>query len=197
MVFKKLIGKKCYLSPLTEDLAEVWYRWFNDLEVTVPLGDEAYIATTSINQQEALMGIINTKSHVFSIVTSDENQVIGRGGFMGLENVNRKGSIGIVIGEKRYWNKGFGTDAMSLLVYYGFMVLNLNNIMLGVFEFNKRAMECYKKIGFKEIGRRREARIINNKNYDAIYMDILREEFDPLKYEYIKPNIMEIVKQEK
>lgn len=85
--------------------------------------------------------------------------------------------LGIVIGEKSYWNKGFGQDATKQLLDYGFNLLNLNNIMLGVFSFNKAAINCYKKIGFKEIGCRRQARIISNKKYDIVFMDILAEEF--------------------
>lgn len=61
---------------------------------------------------------------------------------------------------------------------YGFNLLNLNNIMIRTYSFNKRAIACYKKAGFKEVGRRRQARIIGKEKYDMVYMDILAEEFD-------------------
>ena len=64
-----------------------------------------------------------------------------------------------------------------MLLDYSFNILNLNNIMLNVYAFNTRAIRCYRKIGFKEIGRRRQARRIQGKSYDIIYMDILAEEF--------------------
>ena len=85
--------------------------------------------------------------------------------------------LGIVIGEKTYWNKGYGQEAITLLLDYGFTLLNLNSIMLGTFAFNERAINCYKCVGFKEIGRRRQARIIGESKYDGILMDILAEEF--------------------
>jgi len=91
--------------------------------------------------------------------------------------------LGIAIGEKAYWNKGYGQDATKLLLDYGFNLLNLNNIMLGVFSFNERAVNCYRKVGFKEIGRRRQARIIGGKKFDVILMDILAEEFESV---YVK-----------
>ena len=50
--------------------------------------------------------------------------------------------------------------------------------MLGTFSFNERAQACFRKVGFKEIGRRRQARIIGSKKYDLILMDMLAEEFE-------------------
>lgn len=66
---------------------------------------------------------------------------------------------------------------MKLLVSYGFNLLNLNSIMLGTILFNERAIRCYQKVGFKEIGRRRQARLIGKEKYDVVLMDLLAEEF--------------------
>lgn len=64
-----------------------------------------------------------------------------------------------MIGEEENRNKGYGTETLKLLISYGFDYLNLNNIMLSVYSFNGNAISCYKKVGFKEIGRRRETMI--------------------------------------
>ncbi|MCF7815351.1 MAG: GNAT family N-acetyltransferase, partial [Candidatus Cloacimonetes bacterium] len=85
---------------------------------------------------------------------------------------------GIFIGNKNYWGKGYGSEALSLLLDYGFNILNLNNIMLETFSFNERALKSYKKVGFKEIGRRRQAIIMGGKKYDEILLDILAEDFE-------------------
>ena len=66
---------------------------------------------------------------------------------------------------------------------YGFNLLNLNNIMLCVYSFNHRAINCYKKIGFKEIGRRRNSKFIGGKWFDGVFMDMLAEEFQSV---YVK-----------
>ena len=81
------------------------------------------------------------------------------------------------IGSKDYRNNGYGTEAIRLILEFGFKYLNLKNIKLDLMEFNERALKCYTKCGFKEYGRRRKCRFIDGMYYDAIEMDILDEEF--------------------
>jgi RimJ/RimL family protein N-acetyltransferase len=104
--------------------------------------------------------------------------------FFTVDLVNRTGMLGIVIGEKSRWDQGYGEEAVNLLLDYGFNLLNLNNVMLGTFSFNKRAIRCYEKVGFKLVGRRREARIIAGEKHDLILMDILAAQFES---PYVKP----------
>ncbi len=181
---KQLAGAKCYLSPCLLEDADHWVEWFNDLEVTIPLGDEAYTPTSLEGEQEAIREILEDNSHVFTIVDSQTDQAIGRCMFFRVDAVNRTAMLGIVIGEKGYWDQGYGQEAVSLLLDYGFNLLNLDSVMLGTFSFNKRAIRCYEKLGFKLIGRRRDARIIAGQKYDLVLMDILAKEFES---PYIKP----------
>lgn len=174
--YKKIVGEKCYLSPCSPEDAEQWALWDNDLEVTVPLGDEAYVPTALARSQEQVNHAIQDQEHVFSIVDLATDAVIGRCMLFGVNHVDRNAMLGIVIGDKSYWGKGYGQEATALLADYGFNLLNLNNIMLGVFEFNTRAIHCYQQVGFKEIGRRRQARIIGGRKFDVILMDILAGE---------------------
>ena len=175
--FKKLIGTKCYLSPCSQEEAEKWTEWDNDLEIAVPLGDEAYTPYTLEKMREILDDVSKQQSHIFSIVNLETETAIGRCLLFNVDLVNRQATLGIVIGEKEYWGKGFGQDGTKLLLDYGFNLLNLNSITLGTFSFNVRAQACFRKVGFKEIGRRRQARIIGNKKFDLILMDMLAEEF--------------------
>ncbi len=178
MLVKKLIGNNCYLSPICLEHAEQWTEWLNDLEVTIPLGDEAYTHITVENQKELIRKWIENDTPVFSICDIETNEIIGRSMLLAVDLVNRTARFGIAIGRKDFWNKGYGQEATKLTLDYGFNLLNLNNIMLGTFSFNERAINCYKKAGFKEIGRRREARILGNKKFDVVFMDILAEEFE-------------------
>ena len=119
----------------------------------------------------------------FAIVTLDSDKLIGTVGIERINHINRSGTLGIFIGDKDYREKGYGTEAIKMILDYGFNYLNLNNIKLNLMEFNERALACYKKCGFKEYGRRRKCIFINGKYYDTIEMDILAEEFQG---EYIK-----------
>ena len=182
--YKKLAGAKCYLSPCRLEDAERWAEWFNDLEVTIPLGDEAFTPTSLEGEQEAIQGILKNHSHIFSIVDLETDETIGRCMFFNIDAINRTAMLGIVIGEKGHWDQGYGQEAVSLLLDYGFNLLNLHSVMLGTFSFNKRAIRCYEKGGFKLIGRRREARIIAGEKYDLVLMDILADQFES---PYVKP----------
>ena len=80
-----------------------------------------------------------------------------------------------IIGDEENRSKGYGTEAMKLLVDYGFNILGLHNIDLNVFEFNKQAIKAYEKVGFKEYGRRHESYFLDGKFYDEISMEIINE----------------------
>ena len=174
MYFKKLTGKKSYLSPMNSNDAEIYAEWLNDLEIT-----ENLTMYTSIINVEAEREFLTklSKEHNYSIIDIETNELIGSCGFIALDHLNQTAEAGIFIGNKNYWNKGYGTESFQLLLDYGFKALNLHNVMLMVYSFNERAIRIYKKLGFKIIGKRREALRRGNTTYDIIYMDILRKEF--------------------
>jgi RimJ/RimL family protein N-acetyltransferase len=81
------------------------------------------------------------------------------------------------IGEKECWGQGFGTEATMLMLDYGFTALGLHNIMLQVAECNPRGVGAYRRAGFREIGRRREAWRLGDQVCDLLLMDCLSAEF--------------------
>jgi diamine N-acetyltransferase len=85
--------------------------------------------------------------------------------------------FGIVIGDKGYWDLGYGTEAVQLLVKHGFETLNLNRIYLHVFEINPRAIRAYEKAGFTLEGRERQAEFRNGRYIDVLRMSMLKAEF--------------------
>jgi RimJ/RimL family protein N-acetyltransferase len=177
MMIKRYKGEKVSLAPVSEECALLWTGWLNDPETAIPLGDEAYMPITLENQQESLKHF--SKNHTFSIVDNATDKIIGRCLVFNIDHVNNQGTIGIFIGEKDFRDKGYGEDSLKLLLDYCFCILNLHTIMLGVFDFNKRAIRCYRKVGFKEIGLKREARKMHNKRYNLLLMDILVHEYTP------------------
>ncbi|MDA3814197.1 MAG: GNAT family protein [Candidatus Cloacimonetes bacterium] len=180
--YKKLIGKKCYLSPINVEDADQYCVWLNDIEISSNL--LTFGQQLSLEREKVILqDMIKNNSQIFAIIDSDSDKLIGNCSIFSISERNRKAEVGIFIGDREYWSKGYGSEALSLLIDYGFNVLNLNNIMLEVFNYNKRAIHSYKKVGFKEIGRRREAIIFGGEKHDEIYMDILEAEFESI---YIK-----------
>ena len=175
MYFKKLVGEKCYLSPIDLNDAEKYTEWLNDLEIITNLGP-LYCGILNVEGEKEILKDLSQK-HNYSIIDIETNELIGNCGFLEIDNLNQIAEIGIFIGNKKFWDKGYGTEAMVLLMDYGFKALNLHNILLRVFSFNERAIKCYEKVGFRVIGKRREALKRGDKTFDAIYMDILYTEF--------------------
>ncbi|MBN1641767.1 MAG: GNAT family N-acetyltransferase [Anaerolineae bacterium] len=175
--YRRLVGELCYLSPCTMDDAAQWVAWHNDLEVTIPLGDEAYVPYSLERAQQDLGTVLANQEHVFAIVDLVTDAAIGRCMLFMVDYVNRTAMLGIVIGDKEHWDRGYGQDAVRLLLDHAFSLLNLKSVMLGTFAFNERAIRCYRKVGFREIGRRRQARLIAGRAYDVVLMDILAEEY--------------------
>lgn len=90
---------------------------------------------------------------------------------------HRDAWVGIGIGERTFWNNGYGTDAMRVILRYGFTELNLHRVTLGVFAYNQRAIRSYEKAGFKLEGRERQRLHRDGEHADCLLMGILREEW--------------------
>ena len=104
-------------------------------------------------------------------------EFIGGGGLFGINNIIRSAELGIAIYEEKNWGKGYGTDAMKVLLKFGFDYLNLNRIQLRVVDFNVRGIKTYKKVGFKEVGKLRATHFWEGEYSDQILMDILKSEW--------------------
>ena len=85
--------------------------------------------------------------------------------------------MGIIIGEPEQLGKGYGTEALMLLLGYSFDELNLHRVFLRVVDFNQRAIESYLKCGFSKEGRLRDAIFLDGDYHDVVVMSILEEEF--------------------
>ena len=172
---KKLLGDRIYLSPRNVEDVEKFAEWINDFEVTDYIGMSGQIMSLE-GERKYLLENSNPEA-IFSIITINEDKLIGSVGLESIDYINRTATLGIFIGDKEYLSKGYGTEAIRLLLDYGFNYMNLHNIKLNLLSVNERALKCYKKCGFKETGRIRENRFINGKYYDTIAMDILEDEF--------------------
>jgi len=144
----KINGESIYLKSLDIDNAtEEYASWLNDKEVNHYLETrvatredlEKYIEEKNKSDEALFLGI-------FSI---DTDEHIGNIKLEPIDFEKKQGTIGILIGNKKYWGKGVGTEATKLLVDYAFRELSLEEVNLGVILENKAAIRVYEKVGFE------------------------------------------------
>ena len=154
--------------------------WINDREVTRNLMARYPISLAS--EQEWAQGAaksVDYRDVRLGIETKDGVHI----GFCGLHHgrpEDRHAELGIMIGDKGYWDKGYGTDTMLTLVRFGFDQMNLHKVTLGVFAPNERAQAVYRKVGFVEEGRARDDYFQDGRYWDIVRMSVLEDEFRAL-----------------
>jgi RimJ/RimL family protein N-acetyltransferase len=114
--------------------------------------------------------------YAFSVRTLAEDKFIG---FLSVwvDLIHSEAWVGLGIGEREDWSKGYGTDMMKLCQQYVFSELSMKRLSLGLFEYNPRALRSYEKCGFRLEGRTRMDTMREGKRVDSLWMGILREEW--------------------
>lgn len=173
-----LTGKRVTLRGLRrDDLPRLW-EFNNDLEVELagggdppyPQAQERLIADFERDTSEG-----GRDRSWFAIEV--DNTFIGRCGLFNPNETARTIELGIGIGDKSYWGKGYGREAVGLLLHYAFVYLNYRRVWLWVHADNERAIRSYRACGFVEEGRLRQHMFSNGRYVDVVYMGILRSEW--------------------
>ena len=171
-------GERVLLGPLSRTLLPLLERWENDLALSLLTGDVAQpLSREAVEQHFERLFKPQDDEVVFAIYERATRRPIGTAGLLHISHVHRTGEFGIGIGEADFQGKGYGTEATRLVLDYGFTMLGLHNIWLRVFAYNQRAIRAYRRAGFREIGRRREAHRVGSHAYDEVLMDCLSTEF--------------------
>ena len=168
-------GDGIYLRALTQgDLEGNWYRWFNDPEVTYFQG-QGYFPNSRENQARYYESMRDSDSDVLlAIIDAGTQKHIGNVGLHGINWISRTAELGIVIGEKVSWGKGFGTQAWRLITQYGFETLNLNKIGAIVVSGNDRGLACARASGYEIEGTQKEQLYKHGRYYDFILVGLTR-----------------------
>ena len=157
--------------------SEYFARWNRDSEYQQLLDSGPARLWTPKEMKEWLEKHLDNL-YGFTIRTLEDDRMIGMVDLGGIDWVTRNSWVGIGIGERDYWGKGYGSEAMQLILRFGFEQLNLNRITLNVFEYNQRAVQSYVKCGFQVEGRLRQWMQRGGERFDLIFMGILREDWE-------------------
>jgi RimJ/RimL family protein N-acetyltransferase len=171
-------SSRIYLRKMTGDDITVYHKWRNDLEVmrtTNPVIDLFTFADTKQFVEHVILGAGTSKSYM--ILEKQSQLPIGITSLIQIDYKNRNSECIIDIGEKEYWGKGYGKEALRLLLDYAFLEMNLHRVSLRVFAFNDKALGLYEKLGFKREGASRQAIFREGKWHDIIHMGILAHEY--------------------
>jgi RimJ/RimL family protein N-acetyltransferase len=173
-----LHGENVTLRAMTRDDLPLIWRFNNDLAVELAGGGDPPMPQslerlTADFEREAAKGGRDEATFVIDV----EDTCVGACGLFEFNWTSRTAELGIAIGDKEYWGLGYGTETVALLVRYAFQFRNLQRVWLWVHARNERAIRAYTSCGFVEEGRLRRHVWSNGEYDDAIYMGILREEW--------------------
>lgn len=169
-----MYGKQIILRSLLEEDSEHYFRWINDRQL---VNHNANYKPVSEFEHEKWFNTVNFSqdTKTFSIVENKHFKLIGSCSLRAINHIHRNAELQIRIGEYDFQNKGLGTEAINLLVDFGFNDLNLKRIYLHVFSDNFPAIRAYEKCDFQYEGLLRKAAFINGKYIDINIMSVIND----------------------
>ena len=176
-------SKRLQFRKMVENDIEKYHSWRNDVDVmnTTSLSLDLYSLDETRHFVENII-LNSTSSKSYIIEERESATAIGVMSLINIDTKNRNAQCIIDIGEKEYWGKGYGTEALKTLLEYAFLELNLHRVSLRVFSLNEKAIRIYDKLGFVKEGVMRESLYRNGKWHDIIIMGVLKREYLTLNY---------------
>ncbi|MGG3281916.1 GNAT family N-acetyltransferase [Paenibacillus solani] len=171
-----LEGERLYLRPFNQEDIAGYYEILFHPEMRRLTGTRQAFTIDGVRRYiEEKSGSPDTI--MLLIALSDDDQFIGDIALQDIDYVNRNANMRIAIGSDEHLGKGYGPEAMRLLLEYAYGILNLHRIELQVFDYNQRAIKAYEKVGFKREGVQRDALYYQHHYYDSIMMSMLEDEY--------------------
>jgi RimJ/RimL family protein N-acetyltransferase len=169
-------GKLLRLTSPKADDAEMFAQWTQDDEYMRLLDDDP-VRPQSIANFASFGEAISHDNFYFHLRTLEDKQLIGFVVLFNLKWRNQTAEMAIGIGAKAFWGKGYGRDALNLILSYAFSELCLHRVSLTVLSYNTRAIKAYERVGFQHEGTHRQAIQRSGQRYDLLLYGILREEW--------------------
>lgn len=173
-------GTTTYLTRFDTDNAETARGWLNDPAVNewllsgqLPVSREQEAGFYAATEREWNAGT----AYRFEIHAADDGRFIGICGIDGVSLVHRCGELGIFIGSLADQNRGYGRDALTTLLRFGFDSLGLHRIGIKANTENERAVHLYTSLGFTEVGRERHVAFMRGRYRDHVCFDMLEDEY--------------------
>lgn len=159
------------------DLAGRWYTWLNDAAVT-RWQNKGILPNTREKQTAYFEAVSNSSSDVvLAIIHRKSGTHIGNVGLHRIDWVHRSAEIGIMVGEKKFWGKGYGRQAWQLMTEYAFKKLNLHRLFAWILEENLPSLKAAEASGFRKEGRIRDVLYKDGAYHAMIYMNVLEKDF--------------------
>ena len=163
-------GKKIVLNIMGKKHISRCIKWLADPEVNKYLTNN--IKNVTRQQELEWLDFINSSQSdmVFAISDKKSGAYIGNCGLHKIDIYKKNCEFGIFIGEKKYWSKGYGTDAVRTVQGFAEAELELDTVRLTVYEYNHRAINVYKQCGFCTVGILEKHHFYNDVYWDAYIM---------------------------
>jgi len=172
-----LKGPRLTLRPIKLSDAADYVRWFKDKRVVLYMGESLYRISLA-KEKEYIRAIQRKKDNLFFSIITEDGKHIGDTA-LHLNQSNKRAGFGLLIGDKKYWGRGYAGECIKILGNFLFEKLKYNRFQLTTVVNNKRAVRAYKKAGFKTEGLLREFQWsrVEKKFNDEYTMSILRSEW--------------------
>ncbi|HZG96501.1 MAG TPA: GNAT family protein [Mycobacteriales bacterium] len=173
-------GTLVRLRTMEPSDAERLLTWINDPDVTEHLAVRYPMSLANEVDWVETNKTVNYGNAVFAVETIAEGRHIGGVDIRtGSGPENRKGELGLMVGDKSVWGGGYGTDLVRTACRFGFDEMNLNRVELWVHGSNERAIGVYERVGFVREGAARQGWYKRGQYHDLVLMGLLRDEFKP------------------
>jgi ribosomal-protein-alanine N-acetyltransferase len=169
-----------------------YLRWMNDSEVTKYL--ESRFRPQSIQSLQAFIQQMSSSAdNVFcAIVQKHDHRHIGNIKLGPIDWIHRRAEVGLLIGEKDCWGKGYGTEAYRMMAEHAFLTLNLHKVTAGAYEDNRASSKALIRAGFTHEGIRKGHSFLDGDYVDVAIFGYLREDF--VKQELVEEALQSEVK---